>query len=330
METGRHGAMKILNECQILVTPTSFGRGDPRLRATLEAAVGRVIYNPTAQPLSSDVLRDLLPGCHGYIAGLDTIDQAALAAADQLRVIARYGAGVDRIDLDAARRRGIVVTSTPSANAVSVAELAIGLMLALLRSIPSAHIATQAGQWPRINGVSLEGKIVGLLGFGAIGHHVARRLQGFDCQIIAHDPIVDPAIAQALGVQLCTIDEVITQADLLSLHLPALPTTRSMVNTAFLRMMKPGAFLINTARGELIDEQALATALASGQLRGAALDVFSTEPPNPHNPLLAAPNIILTPHSGAHTDGAIHAMGWGALHDCLAVLCGEAPTHRIL
>lgn len=319
-----------LKECRILVTPTSFGRGDPRLRAELEAAVGSVIYNPTAQPLSSAALRELLPGCHGFIAGLDTIDQGALAAADQLRVIARYGAGVDRIDLEAARSRGIIVTSTPSANAVSVAELAIGLMLALLRSIPAAHMATQAGQWPRLSGVSLEGKVVGLIGFGAIGRHVARRLRGFDCTIIAYDPAGDAALAQSLGVQLLAHDVVVGQADILSLHLPALPATRSMVNPAFLQMMKPGAFLINTARGELIDEEALAGALISGHLSGAALDAFSTEPPARENPLLHAPNVILTPHTGAHTDGAIRAMGWGALHDCLAVLRGEAPTHRVL
>ena len=311
------------------MTPTSYGKDDPRLRTELEAAVGKVIYNPTDRPLPATALRELLPGCHGYIAGLDTIDRSALGAADQLKVIARYGAGVDRVDLEAARERGIVVTNTPSANAVSVAELTIGLILALARSIPAADAATRDGQWPRLSGVSLEGKTVGLLGLGAIGRQVARRLQGFDCQIMAHDPVADAEFAHTHGVRLLPVDDVIAQADFLLLHLPVLPSTRGMVDAHFLSHMKPGAFLVNTARGELIDEGALTAALTSGQLRGAALDVFSSEPPGAANTLLAAPNVIATPHTGAHTDGATNAMGWGALRDCLAVLRGEAPAHPV-
>lgn len=319
-----------LRQCCVLVTPTSYGQDEPRLRTELEAAVGKVIYNPTDRPLSSAALRELLPGCDGFIAGLDTIDRAAIESASRLKVIARYGAGVDRVDLDAARERGIVVTNTPSANAVSVAELAIGLMVALARSIPAANAATKAGQWPRLNGVTLEGKVVGLIGLGAIGRQVAARLQGWDCRIIAHDPLADVEFAAGHGVVLASMGEVIAQADFLSLHVPALPTTRGMVNAGFLAKMKPGAFLINTARGELIDEAALAAALNSGRLRGAALDAFSSEPPDPASPLLAAPNLIATPHTGAHTDGATNAMGWGALHDCLAVLRGEEPAHRVI
>ncbi|GIV70525.1 phosphoglycerate dehydrogenase [Caldilinea sp.] len=322
--------MKDLKHCRVLVTPTSFGKHDPRLRAELEAAVGEVIYNPTDQPLSSDEVRALLPGCHGYIAGLDVIDRAALEAADALKVIARYGVGVDRIDLEAARARGIVVTNTPSANAASVAELTIGLMIALARSIPTADAATKAGQWPRFTGVALEGKTVGLIGFGSIGQQTARRLQGFDCHILTYDPAVAPEVARTHQVEWAPLEEVVAQADFLSLHLPLTPATRGMVNADFLARMKPGAFLINTARGELIDDDALVEALTSGRLRGAALDVFSREPPDPRHPLLKLPNVIVTPHAGAHTDAAMNAMGWGALRDCLAVLRGETPQHRVV
>lgn len=321
--------MTDLKTCCVLVTPTSFGKDDPRLRATLEAAVGRVIYNPSDRPLASAALRELLPGCHGFIAGLDTIDRDALAAADQLKVIARYGAGVDRVDLEAARARGIVVTNTPSANAGAVAELTIGLLIALARSIPAANAATRAGRWPRLSGLALEGKTIGLLGFGAIGRQVAQRLQGFDCRIAAYDPYADAGFAHTLGVDLLALDDLLGQADFLSLHLPALPTTRGMVDAAFLAKMKPGAYLVNTARGELVNEAALATALSNGHLRGAALDAFSSEPPASGNPLLALPNVIATPHTGAHTDGATNAMGWGALRDCLAVLRGEEPAHPV-
>jgi D-3-phosphoglycerate dehydrogenase len=321
--------MPDLKSCRVLVTPRSYAKHDPRLQTELETAVGEVIYSPTGRPLSSSELKDLLPGCHGYIAGLDMVDRAALEAADELKVIARYGAGVDRVDLAAASEKGIIVTNTPGANAVSVAELTIGLMLSLARMIPNANAATKAGEWPRLAGVSLAGKVVGLLGLGAIGKQVARRLRGFDCTILAYDPVPDTTFAEAHGVELQPQDQVLGQADFLSLHLPALPETRGMVNTAFLNQMKPGAFLINTARGELINEAALLKALQSGHLRGTALDAFATEPPGTDNPLLALPQVIATPHTGAHTDDATNAMGWMALHNCLAVLRGEQPTHRV-
>jgi D-3-phosphoglycerate dehydrogenase len=219
-------------------------------------------------------LRELLPGCHGYIAGVDTIDRAALEAADQLRVIARYGVGVDRIDLEVASQKGIIVTNTPGVNSVSVAELTIGLMISLARLIPEANATAKAGRPSRISGVSLEGKVVGLLGLGSIGKQVARRLAGFACTILAYDPVADVEFAKTYGVRLESQAEVIHQADFLSLHLPALPETRGIVDTPFLSQMKPGAFLLNTARGELVDEAALLAALQNGHLRGAALDVL--------------------------------------------------------
>jgi D-3-phosphoglycerate dehydrogenase len=289
-----------------------------------------VIYNPFGRPLTSSEVQELLPGCDGYIAGLDAIDRAALEAADRLRVIARYGVGVDRVDLEAAHEKGIVVTNTPGANSTSVAELAIGLMISLARMIPLANQETRAGKTPRIQGVSLEGKVVGLLGLGAIGKRVARRLQGFDCTVLAYDPAVDATAAQEVGAVLCSQEEVVAKSDFLSLHVPVLPETQGMVDASFLAQMKDGAFLINTARGELIDEVALFEALKSGHLRGAALDAFAQEPPSKDNPLFSLPQVIATPHMGAHTDGATNAMGWGALRDCLAVLRGEEPIHRVV
>lgn len=321
--------MSDLSRCRVLVTPTTYGRCDPRLKLELEAAVGEVIYNPAGRPLSSAELARLLPGCDGCIAGLDAIDRAALQAADRLRVIARYGAGVDNVDLAAAREKGIVVTNTPGANAVSVAELAIGLMLALARSIPLAHQETRAGGWPRLQGTSLEGKVVGLLGLGAVGRQVAHRLQGFDCTVLACDPALDAAAARQHGATLCTLPELQSASDLLSLHLPLVPETRGLVDASFIARMKRGAFLVNTARGELIDEAALLSALLGGHLAGAALDAFAQEPPAPGSPLLSLPQVIVTPHMGAHTDGAVNAMGWAALSDCLAVLRGEEPAHRV-
>jgi phosphoglycerate dehydrogenase-like enzyme len=288
-----------------------------------------VIYNPFERPLTSSEVGALLPGCDGYIAGLDYIDRAAIDRADQLKVIARYGIGVDRIDLAAAAEKSIVVTNTPFANAVSVAELTIGMILSLARSIPALTADTRTGGWSRIAGITLEGKTVGLVGLGSVGKQVALRLRAFDCTLLAYDPAADADFAAANRIELVALEDVISQADFLSLHCSLLPVTRGMVNASFLAQVKPGAYLINTARGELIDEAALFEALQNGHLRGAALDAFAQEPPGKDNPLLALPQVIATPHSGAHTDGAMNAMGWGALHDCLAVLRGEEPEYPV-
>lgn len=318
-----------LKECRLLVTPTSYGKNDSRLKTELEAQVGQVIYNPTGKPLSSDEVAKLLPGIDGYIAGLDGIDANALQKADRLKVIARYGVGVDNVDLCAAKEKGIVVTNTPGANSVSVAELALGLMLALARRIPEAAEAVHQGKWPRYAGLSLEGKTVGILGLGSIGKQLARRLAGFDCRILAFDPFADATFAKDNHVELVARDEVIEQSDFISLHLPLLPETRCLVNDTFLNKMKKGSFLINTSRGEVIDEEALVCALQSGHLKGAALDAFTVEPPDPKNPLLALPQVIVTPHLGAQTDGATSNMGWLAMKDCLAVLKNEKPAYRV-
>ncbi len=318
-----------LKKARLLVTPTSYGKNDPRLKSELEALVGAVTYNPTGKPLSSSEVAALLPGVDGYIAGLDVIDRAALEKADRLKVIARYGVGVDNVDLQAAREKGIVVTNTPGANAVSVAELALTLMLALARQIPSAVQAVRQGEWPRLSGISLENKTVGILGLGAIGKQLARRLSGFDCRILAYEPYPDTAFARAHQVALEPLDIVLAESDFVSLHLPLLPETRGLVNADFLAKMKKGAYLINTSRGEVVNEEALLQALQSGHLRGAGLDAFIVEPPDPQSPLLQLPQVIATPHLGAQTDGATSNMGWFAMKDCLAVLKGEEPTYRV-
>ncbi len=289
-----------LKQAHILVSATSYGKNDPRLKSELEAQVASVTYNPTGKPLSSAEVAGLLQGMDGFIAGLDTIDEAALAGADQLKVISRYGVGIDNVDLAAAKSKGIVVTNTPGANSVSVAELALTLMLSLARQIPEAVQAVHQGKWPRLSGQTLQGKVIGILGLGAVGKQLARRLAGFDCTILAYDPYADPVFAAEHGIQLTSMDEVVSQSDFLSLHLPLLPETKQFVNAGFLARMKKGAFLINTSRGDVVDETALYDALVSGQLRGAGLDAFSVEPPDPIQSTVA----IATGHcytaSGCH------------------------------
>lgn len=318
-----------LKKARLLVSATSYGKNDPRLKADLEAQMGEVIYNPTGKPLTSVELARLLPGIDGFIAGLDEINAAALASADRLKVIARYGVGTDNVDIAAAHAKGIVVTNTPGANAVSVAELALTLILALARQLIDSTNQVRQGKWPRPSGVTLEGKTLGILGLGAIGKKLARRLQGFECRILAYDPFVKPEQLGDLKVELADLQTVRAQSDFISLHLPLLPETRLLVNRDFLAAMKKGAFLVNTSRGDIVDEAALLEALQSSHLRGAGLDVLTTEPPDPANPLLALPQVIVSPHLGSQTDGATSNMGWMAMKDCLAVLRGEPPAYPV-
>ncbi len=321
--------MSDLKEYQVLVTPTSYGSMDPSLKSDLEAKVGKVIYNTTGKPLSSQQLQELLPGCQGMIAGLDEIDREALESAADLKIVARYGVGYNNVDLEAARRLGIIVSNTPGANAVAVAELTIALILDLLRPILPAVQGTRAGGWPRKKGFSLVGKTVGILGCGAIGKEVIKRLTGFGCTILAYDLFEDREFAAEYKIQYLSLEEILPRADIITLHLPDTPETRGIVDGEFISKMKTGAWLVNTARGELLDETALANALVNGKLRGAALDVYLQEPPAKDSPLLGLEQVITTPHMGAHADSATNAMGRMALDECLRVLRGEDPQYQV-
>jgi D-3-phosphoglycerate dehydrogenase len=321
--------MKPLAECRVLVTATSYASQDDQLRTALEGKVGQVVYNTTGKPLISSQLQELLPAMDGMIAGLDEIDADALASAPELKVVARYGVGYNNVDLEAARLHQVIVTNTPGANGKSVAELTIALILNLLRPVIPAVQQTREGEWPRFKGISLQGKTVGLVGCGAIGQETACRLAGFDCEILAYDIVEDKNFASEQGVHYVPLEELLTKSDLVSLHLPGIPETAGLVNKEFLSKMKPGSYLVNTARGELVDESALISTLRSGHLRGAALDVFQQEPPELDNPLLKMDQVIVTPHMGAHSDSATNAMGWMALGECLAVLQGEKPKYRV-
>jgi len=320
---------KDLKECRVLVSATSFGRHDPALKETIEHSVAEVVYNPTGRPLKSAELQSLIHDIDGFIAGLDEIDARVISRANRLKIIARYGVGIDRVDLQAASQAGILVANTPGANSVAVAELTLGLMLALARNLILADRAIRQGDWPRLNGLSLQGKTVGLIGFGSIGQEVAKRLGGFGCRILACDPVLTNELARQHGVEHMNKESLISAADIVSLHVPVLPETFRMVDADFLSRMKPGAFLINTARGELIDEPALLEALECGALRGAALDCFSNEPPGADHALFKLPQVIATPHTGAHTDQATNQMGWMALQACLESLEGRRPEHLV-
>lgn len=321
--------MRPLKKCRVLVTPRSFRQVDASIRHSLETSVSEVIYNPENRPLKASELVELLLNVDGYIAGLDEIDATALEAADRLRVIARYGTGTSNVDIDAATAKGICVTNTPGANAASVAELTIGLILTLARSICNASAATCRGEWPRADGWGLHGKTIGIVGLGAIGREVAFRLKAFGCEILACDPAPPWAFVKRHEVKMVSLDAMLPKCSIVTLHTPLMSTTRHMVDRSFLTQLREDAILVNTARAELIDKEALIEALEEDRLGGVALDGCWEEPVDPTNPILGYPNVIVTPHIGAHTDHAVDAMGGMAVESCLAGLRGNLPRYAV-
>ena len=238
------------------------------------------------------------------------VDDALMDQAPKLRVIGRAGVGVDNIDADAATRRGIVVMNTPGANAVAVAELTIGLMLALARKLPVANSTMHAGKWEKksLQGSELGGKTLGILGLGRVGLEVARRAKGFGLEIIGCDPFVSAAVARENGIKLVTLDELMAGSEYITLHVGLTQQTANVINARSLAAMKKGVRIINCARGELIDDAALVSALKTGQVGGAALDVFTVEPPQ-GTPYAGLDNVILTPHIAGSTGEAQEAVG---------------------
>jgi D-3-phosphoglycerate dehydrogenase / 2-oxoglutarate reductase len=237
-------------------------------------------------------------------------DDALLESAPRLRVIGRAGVGVDNIDADAATRRGIVVMNTPGANAIAVAELTIGLMLALGRQLPRANTLLHAGKWEKksLQGTELRGKQLGILGLGRVGLEVARRAKAFGMELLGHDPFVAPAVARENGVRLCTVEELFREADYLTLHVGLTAQTAGIINARTLATMKKNIRIVNCARGELIDDAALVAAIQAGAVAGAALDVFREEPLK-DSPYFGMDNVILTPHIAGSTGEAQEAVG---------------------
>jgi D-3-phosphoglycerate dehydrogenase / 2-oxoglutarate reductase len=270
---------------------------------------------PAWEVLTHDKLPDGLPAALANADALVVrsavqVDDALMAKAPKLRVIGRAGVGVDNIDAEAATRRGIVVMNTPGANAVAVAELTLGLMLALARKLPTANSTMHAGKWEKKNlqGAELRGKTLGILGLGRIGLEVARRARGFGLEIIGSDPFVSAAVARENGILLLPLDELFAKADYLTLHVGLTPQTQNIINEKNLATMKKGVRIINCARGELVDDAALVAALKSGQVAGAALDVFIEEPPK-NSPYFGLENVLLTPHIAGSTAEAQEAVG---------------------
>jgi D-3-phosphoglycerate dehydrogenase len=252
------------------------------------------------------------------------VDAEVLAAAPNLKVVARAGVGLDNVDIKAATAAGVMVVNAPTSNIISAAELTCGHILSLARHIPAAHAALAEGKWKRsaYTGTELFEKTIGIIGLGRIGALISERMKAFGTKVVAYDPYVTSARAQQLGVQLVTLDELIETSDFITIHMPKTPETTGMIGTAQLKAMKPTAYVINVARGGLIDEDALFEALTNNVIAGAGLDVFVSEPPT-GSPLLGLPNVITTPHLGASTDEAQEKAGISVAKSVRLALGGE-------
>lgn len=272
-------------------------------------------------------LLEAIPSYHALIVRSRTkVTKEVLARGTQLRVVARAGVGVDNVDVEAATARRIVVVNAPTASTVSVAELAIGHMISLLRRLPEADRSVKAGRWDksRLEGRELSGKQLGLVGSGRIGAEVAKRAQAFGMRVIAYDPYLRQEAAEGLGIRLVDKAAVFRDADVLSVHAALTEETMGLVGAAEFATMKRDAILVNCARGEIIDEAALTEALRTGTIAGAALDVFSSEPPV-GSPILSAPNVVFTPHLGASTVEAQARAGAIVAEQVMRVLEGARP-----
>ncbi len=289
---------------KVLETVTNYPANCPDGYRMLTEAGFEFIKNPRPRPYyTKEELLEVIGDIDAVIAGIDTFDEEIFKAAKKLKLIARNGLGVDNIDLEKAKEYGVMVSNTRcSTNAV--AEHALLLMLALLRKLPALSGGVKAGGWERFVGEELYGKTVGLLGFGMIPRSLAEKLSAFGCRVLAFDKFPNPEAAAKYGVELLSVEDVVAQSDIVSLHLPGGGETHHFFGEGMLSLMKPGAFLVNTARGTVTDEAALVKALESGHLRGYATDVFEKEPPEKDNPLLSMEQVICTPHCAANTKRA--------------------------
>jgi len=308
---------------KILVTPTSLkpDSQSPAMKK-LRSFAQELVFNPTEKPLTEGELIPLISGCEGCIAGLDFFTAGVIQSAENLKVISRYGVGVDRIDLTAAKAKNIAVCNTPGANTQAVADLTIGLLICLARKIPVLDRKTKEGQWPRSTGIELYGRTIGILGLGAVGKAVAKRASGFSMRVLARDPIINKEYVEANGIVPVDFNTLIHEADFLCLHLPKTDETRNIISADVLKSMKKGAILVNTARGGLVDEAAAYELLVSGHLGGMGLDVYENEPPQ-KSPLFELENVVLTPHTAAHTTEATEAMAEMSVQNLIDVLSGK-------
>lgn len=316
---------------RVLITTNYLHPGD-RVHELLTEAGCEVSYSRQQDRASagSPALASAIAHAHAVIAGTDPFSHDVLEAAGELRIIARTGAGYDNVDLEAARRRGITVCHTPHVNGRSVAELTIGLMLACARNIASSAEQVRGGTWIQASGRELLGATVGIIGLGGIGKDVARLALALGMRVVAYDTAPDEAFMESAGIASRSLTRLLAESDFITIHLSLTPHTRGLIDREALALMKPSAYLINTARGAVVDEAALVEALTEHRLAGAALDVLASEPIDSGSPLLTVPNLLITPHIAGATVEARARSSVLAATQVIDFFAGRPVAHPVL
>lgn len=315
---------------KVLVTATNYSKYCQAGKTILENAGYEIIENPHGRPYTFEELRNIAGDIDGVIAGVDTWDEEIFQISKKLKVIARFGVGVDNIDLEAAGRYGIIVCNTPGINSSAVAEQAAALILCLVRKVPQMDKAVRKGEWPRPMFHELKSQTVGFLGFGAIPKKLAERLAGFQPKMIAYDKFPDVEEALRLGVEMKDLETVLGQSDILSIHLPATKETEHFICTETINKMKAGVLIVNTARGSIVNEREMAEALEHGKVQGFATDVFETEPIDLKGPLFQFENYIASPHISAETYENCEMTSIVTAEAVIAALEGKKVQNRLV
>lgn len=289
---------------KVLITNASYGMYSPKPMKRFHDSGFTVTWIKGA---SRQQILEAIPEMDALLVGVEPADAEIIAAGKNLKVISKHGVGIDNIDVAAAESRGIKVTNTPGANSDAVADFTFGLLLDAARGITFGDRSLRAGQWPRISGASVYGKTLGIIGLGAIGRGVALRAKGFQMRLLGYDVFWNEAFAQEHGIQRVSLEQIYRESDFITIHAALTNETRNMITMNQFRMMKPSAILVNAARGSIVNEADLYTALSSGIIQGAALDAFSVEPAK-NLPLFQLDNVVVTPHLGAFSKDAMTQM----------------------
>lgn len=312
---------------RVMVTPDMLSEMHATFAPLTERGID-VVHNHGIYPMNAHELANWLGDADAAIIGMDEVTGAVFEACPNLWLLARNGVGMDMVDIPAANARKVIITAPFGANSTSVAELAMGLLISLARHVVPIHNDAQAGNWYRLQGMELEGKTLGIIGLGRIGKKVARRAQAFNMCVIANDIAPDGYYSREHQIPMLAFDDVLAQADVISLHVPLTPLTRHMLNVDAFAKMKRGAYLINTARGGVVDSQALAEAIDSGHITGAALDVHPEEG-IVETCLLNRPNVITTTHLGAYTHDSLRLTAEMAVQSIVDIVDGKRPAGLI-
>jgi phosphoglycerate dehydrogenase-like enzyme len=314
---------------KVLIAPAHLAKIEGQHLQILKDAGFELVFPARGHQLTEEELLAIIPGVSGSVAGMEPYTPRVLDACPTLRVIARVGVGFDAVDVPAATAHGVAVCIAPGTNQEAVAEHTFCMMLGLTRQLVEKHNSVKAGRWERGTTLPLRGTTLGIVGLGRIGKAVAIRGEAFGMKLVAYEPFPDTAFAAAHKVELVPLDQLLTRADFVSLHLPLDGTSRQMINKRTLGLMKKSAFLINTARGGLVNEPDLAEALKSRAIAGAALDVFEREPPV-GSPLPGLDNVLLTPHEAGTDRKAVQDMAFSAAQAIVDISQGRWPTEKVV